>query len=295
MKSWISFLSLCLFINVLAAQSSHPFLPEGVEKQWNVVFQETFRPSGASTIIYRTNGDTLISKREQIYRYTKIEQTRDSSLNNWNFRDFIREDTLQSKVYTYDKNQEQDFLLYDFSMEVGDTLVDEEFCISKVTVVDSIEIHNDQKRKRLLLEHDTYGFMYWIEGIGSSKGLFNRIQCYLDGPTTSLNCYFENKEKLYSNGSECFIVNTEEFLVLQQISLFPNPANGYLQLDLSEIAIPNLQIRIFSLLGQEMQNFSASTGQIQQIEVSDLASGVYFLGVEKEGQIIWGEKFIKRE
>jgi len=295
MKSYILFLSFSLFLNILAAQSAHYFLPEGVEKQWNVVFQETFRPPGAVTIIYRTNEDTLISKRNQIYRYIKIEQTKDSSLNNWEFRDFIREDTLQSRVYIYNKNHEQDFLLYDFNMQVGDTLVDDEFCISQVTAIDSIEINGGQKRKRLLLENEEYGFMYWIEGIGSSEGLFNRIQCYLDGPNTSLSCYYENDERLYNNGDECFIVNTQEFPKLQQISLFPNPTTDHLQLDLSEISTPSLQIRIFSLLGQEVKGIRAISGRLQPIEVNDLASGVYFLSLEKEGQLLWSERFVKKE
>ena len=78
------------------------------------------------------------------------------------------------------------------------------------------------------------------------------------------------------------LTNAEEiFWQSQQISIHPNPANDYVNLDLS--FIPD-QVDIFNNNGQLIQRYGELSKQ--QIDVSQLNTGLYFLRIHLEGYTI---------
>ncbi len=83
-----------------------------------------------------------------------------------------------------------------------------------------------------------------------------------------------------------------EFLV----KVFPNPVNEYLNINIKTAQFEPLDVRIFSVTGQEMwqKNVSASSQEILlPIDVSGFSSGIYFIKIGTGTQAVV-EKFVKQ-
>ncbi len=85
--------------------------------------------------------------------------------------------------------------------------------------------------------------------------------------------------------------NTEAF---PSIKLYPNPAVDFLQLDLGKQINTPVDVRIYTLEGRlaEKNTVTPENGKTLQIEVSGLATGVYFITLETEGNITT-RRFVK--
>jgi hypothetical protein len=117
----------------------------------------------------------------------------------------LREDTTERKVYSRDYyytgwGQEQ--LLYDFGIEVGDTMP------NSTSVLDSIVQTNFFGLIRNVFffhglsdpENIPY-YKYWIEGIGSLAGLLrpNFVPGLYDTGQSELSCVFHSNEQVYQS------------------------------------------------------------------------------------------------
>ena len=78
----------------------------------------------------------------------------------------------------------------------------------------------------------------------------------------------------------CNLVGVDEQTLAQGISLFPNPANEYvqLQIDLPEV-LPNVQVRLLNVLGAEVlrQDIGNVQAQTVKLPVAHLPAGTYLL------------------
>jgi photosystem II stability/assembly factor-like uncharacterized protein len=73
------------------------------------------------------------------------------------------------------------------------------------------------------------------------------------------------------------LASLQEYTIYEAISLFPNPAKGVFNIDLTEIA--NIQsIGIFDVNGRRILELSAES-EIQQVDMTGYVSGVYFIKV----------------
>jgi hypothetical protein len=72
---------------------------------------------------------------------------------------------------------------------------------------------------------------------------------------------------------------------LNKVSVFPNPSSGKIEL-LSEIPLKTVQV--VNLLGSKMKEFNVNL-TMQQIDLSDLPQGTYYLNIENSN----GEQIIK--
>lgn len=107
---------------------------------------------------------------------------------------FLREDTLAGLVYEYSVDDATERLIYDYNLEVGDT-IDHYFdqmdpSPTVVLGIDTVFLINGEARRRwTLLTDETDGFShYFIEGVGSSFGIVHPFPTYVgDGP--HLWCY----------------------------------------------------------------------------------------------------------
>jgi hypothetical protein len=75
---------------------------------------------------------------------------------------------------------------------------------------------------------------------------------------------------------------------------YPNPTNDYLNLEYSFKGIRNLELRVENIMGQVLfsKKLRASGDNLESIDVSNFASGVYFIRLNLDGKI-FSEKFIK--
>jgi len=60
------------------------------------------------------------------------------------------------------------------------------------------------------------------------------------------------------------------------ISIYPNPSNGIFNISIEGI-IGDIQIKVFDLRGKEYSNFELSGSTSTQLDLTDLAAGVYFI------------------
>ncbi|MBK8365242.1 MAG: hypothetical protein IPL24_16695 [Bacteroidetes bacterium] len=135
---------VCIFITLIflsKTSKSQTFVD--TTKLWNVL-QCYSGPFGSDceTYSYRLSGDTTLG----VYQYKKLLQTNDTTLIYWSLKGAMR-DSGQKVFYTDFFNE---YLLYDFGANVGDTIRSIFFCQDTLLVVDSVDtvmIDADFKRR----------------------------------------------------------------------------------------------------------------------------------------------------
>lgn len=238
------------------------------------------------------------------------------------FLGYIREDFTTKKVYytILDTNvlpfyfeEDEERLLYDFSLELGDTIevmntyecppIEEGFVSLKVVEIDSIQLLDNSKRKRWHLQGLNNGeIVRWIEGIGSEFGLYMSSCPYtaMHWYTYSLLCYYEDDTQLYQEEGEntCsffWTSNIEEYA--QNNSLFkayPNPNQGEFEVKLKE-AKEIKNIEVFGADGKRLTFKSTnSNSSSATIQIKDPTKGVYWIKVTTQNGDYHTTKFVIR-
>ncbi len=189
----------------------HPVVEDG--KQWNVLFSYPWTPPEPQhkyTDIYKIEGDTLLDG----VPYKMMYATRNENLTGWNLWGFIRE-TEDGQVFSRRPSTSDEQLLYDFSMEVGDTICMCDYGYDEccMVVIEKGEIIvNGEPRQQIVLEYPFGNGVeeVWIEGIGSLFGIVDSGSLFLTGGSTNLLCYYEDGDLIWQNTTpgydECYMV-----------------------------------------------------------------------------------------
>ncbi len=209
---------------------------------------------------------------------------------------FIREDTVQKKIFILPVGsgdifcEPSEYLLFDFSLGVGDTLND---CVYEFIgannsnfqswgIVDSIKVTEKFGKNRNTIY--TYGFpslggdpfddkVLIFEGVGLEfYGVFHEPLSYLvdfceDG---MVSCQL--------------ISSTIGIESNKEVIIFPNPTKGVCQITLDGEEINS--IRLYSALGQIRSEYKRTN----TIDLSNLETGIYFLEISLEE----GDHIIKK-
>ena len=262
----------------------------------------------------RTMGETI----KNFKTYLNVFKDYDNTPYNFNesrakLFALIRYDDTAKRLYGLDPSDSTDteFLMYDFSLKVGDTIEIVSFMRGKDFVLkatrigsinDSVTLLNGEKREQLHISmfnpdtvHDypTETFeSVWIEGIGSNYGLFSPdygsgYGCRLE--RFVLLCYQENGEMLLQlpendndsikddcfNGDHGFRV--PHITAAQSLSLYPNPSKHSLYITNGE-RYENTSYEITDVTGRMV--LQGSYNATEGIRVSGLAKGLYLLRME---------------
>lgn len=250
---------------------------------------------------YKFSGDTTINN----VPYKKLWFTGDSlSANNWHEKnEFFREDS-QHKIYRYNENGDE--LLYDFSLEVGDTfeigyLINQDPCSWEIDQIDSLELNNGEFRKRFTLKRSDQSFpippvdyIYWVQGIGclSSLTQFSGT-CNFDF-SLKLICFMENGDYLYTspNYNGCFISPISE-IELQNFKIYPNPTTDILTIEKATTFLEDLDWTLFNALGQEIKSAKIPAFEATRtISLADLSKGIYFYSLSSDERLIKSGKLV---
>jgi hypothetical protein len=92
------------------------------------------------------------------------------------------------------------------------------------------------------------------------------------------------------------VVNGVDQLNFQAFTMFPNPVKDILNLSFESTATQNFVFRVFDPSGRSLMDISkgmTSGSVVEQMNVSSLAPGVYFVAVYGDGKKLRTEKFIK--
>jgi hypothetical protein len=226
---------------------------------------------------YYTNGDTLINGHSM----SKITANSYAGPTFWNeipLTDYvgaIREDS--TRVYFVPWYQEQEMLLFDFSLEIGDEVQvfaggwEPNLLVEDVTYED----FNGITRKVI---HFSDG--RWIEGIGSDRGLLMEITPNVSGYFTYQECVKVGNEVIFDHEEgelNCSLLSVEN--PEREISIYPNPSNGVIEIEgLNEFFA-------IEVIDQQGRLVLSKTNDIQtrsRLDLSELKSGLFILRIHFE-------------
>ncbi len=309
MKKFASLFTLLIagFLS-LNAQEYVPFPTQNVN--WNIFYNGTCEEAPPEKVLirYTLRGDTILNG----HTYTLLCRERGDTLNpTVTPIGGLREENKRIYFIGYPDNiynnkfyEEYEYLLYDFNVEIGDTIYHDQGDGFKSIVldIDSILI-GDSYRKRYMVDnhHAYHQFDEIVEGIGSViSGLLGHIT---DIPTCGTHywehiCFRENGVVQYLNPNfdECFpsyLLNAVEDLVLHQdIEITPNPFSH-------ELRITNrthkTQLTFYLLDMQGKMIMKKSVHAQDETLYINANPGIYIVQlVDESGNVLVSKKLIKR-
>ncbi len=240
---------------------------------------ERFAENGEDTIIggkvykklYMFLHDTVFNKENAVYV---------GGIREENKRIYFYADT---PVHPYkpilDTVNHEEILLYDFNVNVGDTIWSGNFDNNWLVVsnIDTVQIGNSL-RKRI---HFQYLTTKWIEGIGSTNGLLFATmgEPTKEGvPTNNLICFkHSDDEEILFVYDHCFpdaINNVETVKNNTTIKIFPNPSSKNIMFSFKDLKIEKLEIR--DCTGKVYDSYNVRGKHNFLLPVSNYKPGIYF-------------------
>jgi hypothetical protein len=242
-----------------------------IERKWNVA---SIIHGGASTdeLFF---GDTILLE-DTLYYEVLVRFPEKSELLG-----YLREDINAKKVYYRNNSGQEPTLLYDFSLEEGDTVrlygnLSLEYTILQV---DSIELLTGDFRKRWVLSPEFGENPIWIEGIGNTT-LYLLNSGDLNGSTlvTRLLCCYENNELVYMNVffNTCYLSTSHvEGFSNTSLRIWPNPTKGIVTLSFPQFHKYNdVLFEVLSIDGRKLLSKPIHS-ELSTLDISNLPAGMY--------------------
>lgn len=299
MKQLLIVILLCCFGKTFAQTNLyHPF-PDS-NATWNFDYTQAQCMFGFAFEEYSITmaGDTLING--ELYQKLHIPFVDFYTLgscdpfNTAGYKGAIRENEFLRKVYYIAPNDTEEQLLYDFTLEQGDTVkgVLSSFIFDPVIVesIDSVLVGNNYHKRWNI--NDWYGISV-IEGVGSTYGLINATPGYItDAHMFILNCFQRDAITQYPDPSlECMLITSQPSFNPghKPVKIFPNPSSGCFQVVI-EPSLSYDEVRIITLQGNVVSQ--QKRAYHDQITVSGIAAGIYILQVIENKQLRIAEKIL---
>jgi len=307
MLRFITFILFLLTQNLSIGQSYkyHPFVFPN--SQWNEISWEAPEPPSYCALSYKyslfISKDTLINNQNyyKIYKsgrsYANCPYTAQPYENI--YVGAIRQDSVHKKVSFVPYENSTDTLLYDFNLNIGDTLP---------------QTYNNYKGHYYVLKTDSalVGKVYHkrfllglvgqaakvdtnvsiIEGIGSTYGLFNLMMPPFESGTY-LVCYSANNDNYpaNSNCNKVLAITTTQKLTT---SIYPNPTISKFTIE-TEKPLSNANLILTNNSGNIVLQLNHISGQRISIDRGNFTSGIYYLRLydgsnEYSGKVIISDK-----
>ena len=207
------------------------------------------------------------------------------------------------KVFYKPIEQEIEYLLYDFGMNVNDTAVmywcqnpDWEVHV-RIDSIATQHIAGAERRVFYVSSKDMYGDEWhwlntWVEGIGAMEGLLYSCHIVNAGGITlhELLCYHEDGELVWQNSTynTCLIdpLSIQDNTEASGLQVYPNPARDRVVVEGMEA----VEVKVYNTSGQMVKCVRGTN----EIDVEGLAEGIYLLRImDAEGKI-YTNKIMKR-
>ncbi len=279
-----------LFTPALQAQYL-PLLEEG--KQWSYY--------GNSTETVNFQGDSVVNG--VVYKHLVGTHSM-----------LLREDTATQQVFFFKDSTE--YLLYDFSLELGDTLT----IYSPFSELDSIPIFVEVFRVDTLIDmlntsrKQIHSFLSinrsspigptylpinnWVEGIGGLDYYFSVTFYPSWVPDYHLLCAWKDSVHIYQQNSQniCYKASMSVDLnssVNNTIKLYPNPANSVVVFTFDSEHMQIKSLTLHDMLGRKvLVKEYTSHSRTVELDVSALPSRMYSTRIEDSNGQVYVEKLI---
>ncbi len=237
--------------------------------------------------------------------YQHLEYTADTTINHKEVQIIIRTNTLYDKgehsevtreyvygedgiIYWWNKDLQDFTVLYDYNAEAGDEWeikVGTQRITMHVDAVEQYEYENQQFRLLQVRDADDLFSGTIVCGVGHLTSFFpeklmNRGKNYR---VEGMRCYWREGELFFKYGEEdCDAVYKVYHNGLDDheddvFAVYPNPTNGVLVVEtVCTPSLPAAIYRITNLIGQTLMS-GQITSETQQIDVSNLQKGMYFI------------------
>jgi hypothetical protein len=263
-----------LFLVMICATSlvAQDYVPFPQSAEWNNVFIWQDGPTSPSIYFNEfilQDQDTIIAQ----YTYRKLFDQVGSQLA---YVGALRE-TTDKRIFYYPKSDTTEHLLYQFGMQVGDTLhIHRSGIVTTVQTIDSVLVGTTYHKRYLMHSLVTmFGPEYWIEGIGSTKGLLFPHDGF-EFENMNWLCSFHSNGAIYQPDAPPFetycTTSLDPVAEKENLEIFPNPAHNFLYI--SEAA-NSTGYQIYDAVGVNCTK--KVSGQGNQLDVQALKAGVYFL------------------
>lgn len=215
----------------------------------------------------------------------KVDTTRNTM--EWYF---LREDTLSKKVWLYNSYDNIEELLYDFSLEQGDTLY---YGIISSTVIDTVyEITTDDgiTRKKFEISHGNMTG-YYIEGIGGVAGLYCQPFYYFESGSWLMCVKDTSNNVIFSEYGFCydFLTSVNSTNYNEKIKIYPNPCKEIINIYGIDF---KTELFLFNNLGQLIKSEELHSNK--KIDISNLNKGIYFAKFELPDKTIFHKLILKQ-
>lgn len=305
MKKILFFIALLFPFFGSYAQGYIPFPETNAKWVTNIYYSEPQMKLGSYCYDshMETIGDTIMNG----LKYIKLKETKVSYSAAWfacftqvdtitsSFYGWIRNDTINKKVYFRKRNWNKDTLLYDFSLKIGDTLNDT-YLLNNYTqlnlyTVDTIKnyVIGGINRKVYFIDEGDYILTdSIIEGIGNSKGIFSEYKNYkVDYTFLCLNI---SGTKIYpQDSSSCPVITSinEKSKYESEINIYPNPVTD--QFEIEKPANLNIELAVlFDCTGRMVKKFPSNS---ENYQVKDVPKGMYIFRLKADGHF-FSEKIV---
>ena len=194
---------------------------------------------------------------------------------------FLREDSAARKVYAWSEEYPPEYVLFDYTLEAGDTLHYPWGADWPVNEVSAVVLANGEVRKQF-----RSGFFLenaYVEGLGSLMGAFSPMFIPFEGWEVT-TCVQDVDEPLYEFDLGCITPGSMDaatpFIRTGRITLAPNPFPDFLRLEIFPVPAVPVLFELYDPGGRAVfrQEIPAGAGQAE-LAVPGLPPGLYFWAV----------------
>jgi hypothetical protein len=233
---------------------------------------------------YFIDGDTVIGATEY-YKVYKSGYSYEYEFSSHDTSEYYFYERKYSGVLREGGNRwyttyypDEDVLLYDFTMNIGDSLYG-----GQITVVDIDTVMvDDEPKKRFHLLGEGFGGLgeYLIEDVGATTGLFE-VMVFFEN-ISHLHCYAIDFNPLWINPDFPYCdlsVSVEENSNIIRISTYPNPFTTSTTISFTLDGNSRIQISIFNTIGemvyQHKETYDQGTHKVTW-SPGPLPAGLYY-------------------
>lgn len=221
------------------------------------------------------------------YDYKQLMKSTDAIHKHWSISGHLRQDG--DRVYYF--NGDREMLLYDFGLDVGDTMKSELYpginYVSRLDSVRSTTLNSAVRKIYYLTEYPGMAPEIWIEGIGSiTDGLLRQTMLGITGDNWhdfQLLCFHQYETIIYQSNeyNNCYFDIVDGNVLRKTFSkakIYPNPVSDELIIILNKSIKEDVTVELYSIKGELIRKKCLDAGLIQhQINLSELKSGPYIL------------------